>query len=234
MRMRFKPYARGELAGWEHHVDHPALWRGKWQRIFDDPGRPLRLEVGCGKGGFLAGIARRQPAYNYLGIDVKSEMLVVAKRSIEHFLPDCEQELRNVKVACWDVERLTHIMAPADEVERLYINFCNPWYKSGHAKHRLTHPRQLVQYRQLLRQGGQIYFKTDDGPLFEDSLRYFELAGFAVEWQTDNLHREEPAWNVRTEHEQMFADEGRNIYCCVATTQPAQLDFKKMAELKTV
>ena len=94
-------------------------------------------------------------------------------------------------------------------MERIYINFCNPWNKkSGHKKHRLTHPRQLVQYRDFLSENGEICFKCDDDDLFEDTLQYLPEAGFEITWMTRDLHAEEPAWNIRTEHEAMFTEMG--------------------------
>lgn len=233
MRMRFKPYARPELAAWDQYIDEPATLRGQWASAYAAQ-LPLRIELGCGKGGFLAGLALREPAYNYLGVDIKSEMLVVAKRTIERLYAEQRRELGNILITSQDIEKIDTILSPADMADRLYINFCNPWYKSGHAKHRLTHPRQLAKYRDFLRDEGDIYFKTDDRPLFEDSLRYFAYAGFEVVWLERDLHRQEPAWNVRTEHETMFAAEGIPIKACIAIKRPAQLDREAIARLKTI
>lgn len=233
MRMRHKPYARPELTAWENFIDEPALLRGKWSTAFAAP-LPLRVEMGCGKGGFLAGQALRQPGCNYLGVDIKSEMLVVAKRTIERRFAEAGKPPDNVLLTAYNIEKLGEILAPEDVAQRIYINFCNPWYKSGYAKHRLTHPRQLIQYRSFLQEEGSIYFKTDDAPLFEDSLRYFVLAGFEVTWLSRNLHAEEPSWNVRTEHEQMFASEGLAIKACIAVKKAAQLDLDMLSRLKTV
>ncbi len=119
-------------------------------------------------------------------------------------------------------EKISEILGPDDHIQRIYINFCNPWGKAGHQKHRLTHPRQLALYRNILLDDGEIWFKTDDAPLFADTLRYLALAGFAVLWQTDDLHRAEPAWNIRTEHEAMFAAEGIPIKALIAQKRPAK------------
>ena len=108
-----------------------------------------------------------------------------------------------------DIERIRCMLAAPDRVERIYINFCNPWNKkSGHKKHRLTHPRQLIQYRDFLSENGEICFKCDDDDLFEDTLQYLPEAGFEITWMTRDLHAEEPAWNIRTEHEAMFTEMG--------------------------
>ena len=106
-------------------------------------------------------------------------------------------------------------------MQRIYINFCNPWSKNaGSNKHRLTHPRQLLQYRTLMPEGAEIYFKTDDDDLFRDSVGYFPAAGFEITWQTCDLHREEPAWNIRTEHEGMFSEQGIPIKALIARKGP--------------
>ena len=234
MRMRYKPYARPELAAWPHSVDDPPAQRGRWAEVFSGPTRPLRLDLGCGKGVFLADVALRDGGYNHLGLDIKSEVLVVAKRNIEQLYAQAGRAVDNVAIASQEIERIGDALAVEDDIERIYINFCNPWYKSGHAKHRLTHPRQLVCYRDFLREGGEIWFKTDDDPLFADSLRYFEYTGFEVNWLSRDLHRDEPAFNVRTEHENMFAARGVPIKMCIAKMVPAQLDRAAISKLKNI
>ncbi|MGD9560628.1 MAG: tRNA (guanosine(46)-N7)-methyltransferase TrmB [Oscillospiraceae bacterium] len=233
MRIRFKPYARPELAAWSRNIPDPEAQKGHWADAFDQ-NMPLRVELGCGKGRFLATLALREGNFNYLGVDIKSEMLVVAKRTAERLFQQAQRPLGNLAITSWEIERLSCILAPEDHVSRIYINFCNPWTKTGHAKHRLTHPRQLAQMRDVLCEGGEVWFKTDNAALFEDSLRYFEYTGFAVEWLTRDLHKEEPAWNIRTEHEEMFAAQGIPIKACRARMCPAQLDRAAIARLKNI
>ena len=232
MRMRHKPYARPELAAWPYSVDDPRHLAGRWGMAFADPTLPLRLEFGCGKGGFLARLALAQPACNYLGVDIKSEMLVVAKRTIERLYAEANRPLGNVLLTSYDIERVGEILAAADKPDRLYLNFSNPWYKTGHAKHRLTHPRQLALYRDFLTEDAEIWFKTDDERLFNDTLRYLPMAGYVVLWHTRNLHREEPAWNIRTEHEDMFSGEGISIKALIAQKRPATLDRETLRRLR--
>ena len=234
MRMRHKPYARPELAAWPCATDKPAEHRGSWKHFFADPEKPLRVELGCGKGGFLAMSGLQAPGYNYLGVDIKSEMLVVAKRTIERLYQEQQRPISNMALACFNIEYIENMLAAEDAAERIFINFCNPWYKSGHAKHRLTHPRQLVKYRSFLCEQGEIYFKTDDTRLFEDSLRYFEYTGFSLEWVCRDLHKNEPEWNIRTEHESMFSEEGIPIKACIARKQPAELDMKTISCMKNL
>lgn len=232
MRMRFKPYARPELAAWPYFIDQPDSLKGHFAKAFADGTKPLRLELGCGKGGFLAQLALRDSQYNFLGVDIKSEVLVVAKRNIEALYSQQEQPLGNILITSHDIERIGSMLGSQDAVDRIYINFCNPWYKSGHAKHRLTHPRQLVSYRDILVPQGELWFKTDDDILFNDSLRYFDLAGYSIEWMTRDLHSQEPHWNIRTEHEEMFSAEGIPIKACIAKMKDVKLNKQEFSCLK--
>lgn len=234
MRMRFKPYARPELAAWPHNINNPEEQKGQWGKAFANGSLPLRLELGCGKGGFLAQLALRDTTCNHVGIDIKSEVLVVAKRNIEQMFQQAGQPIANVAITSRDIEKLDGILAPEDNINRIYINFCNPWYKSGHAKHRLTHPRQLLTYRKLLQPGGEIWFKTDDDLLFNDSLRYFHIAGFEQVWITRDLHANEPDWNIRTEHENMFSAQGIAIKACICKMLPVNLDEDSISKLRNV
>ncbi len=234
MRIRHKPYARSELAAWPKHVNNPETYQGHWREFFSNSKQPLHLEVGCGKGGFLAQHALQNPNVNYLGIDLKSEMLVVAKRNIENLFAQADKPLQNIALTAYQVEHIRNLFSEEDAISRLYINFCNPWYKSGHAKHRLTHPRQLIQYRGFLHKDANIFFKTDDDILYEDSLRYFSLCAFDVIWQTGDLHREEPEWNIRTEHEKMFSEKGIPIKACILKMQNATLDEAALSRLKNI
>ena len=221
MRMRFKPYARPELLACDFHIHEPLTHAGHWHEQFANPDQPLHLELGCGKGGFLSQLAPRHPDINYLGIDITDKVLILAKRKVEAAYLAAGLPAGNVRIASLDIERLSGVFSPEDTVQRIYINFCNPWSKNaGSNKHRLTHPRQLLQYRALMPEGAEIYFKTDDDDLFRDSVGYFPAAGFEITWQTCDLHREEPAWNIRTEHEGMFSEQGIPIKALIARKGP--------------
>lgn len=216
MRMRFKPYAEAELAACPFFVTEPQRLRGRWHTVFARPAQPLHLELGSGKGVFLAQMAVQNPQVNYIGIDLTNKVLVLAKRCVEAAYVQrgiAANEADNVKLLSHDIERIASLLGDGDVVERIYINFCNPCNKkSGHTKHRLTHTRQLLQYRAFLAEGGEIWFKCDDENLYDDTVGYLADAGFAVIWQTRDLHADEPAWNIRTEHETMYA-------CCGVTTK---------------
>ena len=221
MRMRFKPYARPELLACDFHVHEPLTHGGHWHELYARPDQPWHLELGCGNGGFLAQIAPAHPDINYLGIDITDKVLILAKRKVEAAYAERGIPADNVKIASLDIERLGNAFTPDDRVSRIYINFCNPWSKNaGSNKHRLTHPRQLLQYRSLMDEGAEIWFKTDDDDLFRDSLSYFPAAGFEITWQTFDLHKNEPDWNLRTEHEGMFSEQGIPIKALIARKGP--------------
>ena len=104
-----------------------------------------------------------------------------------------------------------------DKVERIYINFCNPWPRGKHHKKRLTHTRQLEKYKEILVENGEVYFKTDDDGLFNDSLIYFKDSGFKIEKYTFDLENEPNFWNnIQTEHEKMFIKQGIKIKALIA------------------
>lgn len=169
----------------------------------------MHLELGCGKGGFIAELAAAVPEINFLAMDMKSEVLALAKRKVEKSFAAAGRRQDNLLLFAWDIERLDAVFQPGEDVfERIYINFCNPWPKPRHHKHRLTHTRQLLLYRNYLPDGGQIRFKTDDDELFADSIGYFEEAGFRIDFLTRDLHASGFSENVETEHEQMFTEQG--------------------------
>ena len=209
MRMRFKPYARPELLACDFHVHEPLTHAGHWRELYARPGQPWHLELGCGKGGFLAQIAPAHPDVNYLGIDITDKVLILAKRKVEAAYAARRLPPDNVKIASLDIERMGNAFSPVDRVARIYINFCNPWSKNaGSNKHRLTHPRQLLQYRALMDEGAEIWFKTDNDDLYLATRRYLTEAGFEIFFDTKDLHRENDPENLLTEHEVRFTQEG--------------------------
>ena len=221
MRMRFKPYARPELNACPFSASDPIAHKGSWHHSFARPAQPMYMELGCGKGGFLSRLAVVHPDINYVGIDITDKVLILAKRKIEAAYAAAGRPIDNVRIMSADFERIRSIMPPDDTGSRIYINFCNPWSKNaGSNKQLLTHPRQMIQYRDFLVDGGEIYFKTDDDDLFRDSLIYFPAAGYEVTWLTYDLHTDEPAWNIRTEHEFMFTDMGIKIKALIARKTP--------------
>lgn len=221
MRMRFKPFAHAELEASDFHIHNPEGHNGQWHQMFARPQQPFMLELGCGKGGFISKLAAAHPENNYVGIDITDKVLILAKRKVEAEFEAVGRAVDNVKIMCTNIEFIRNILSPEDTVQRIYINFCNPWSrKKSSAKHRLTYPRQLIQYRSFLAQDGEIYFKTDDDDLFRDSLEYFPASGFDIVWSTYDLHKDEPEWNIRTEHEGMFTEQGIPIKALIARINP--------------
>ena len=215
MRIRHKPWAKPELEACSFYVTEPQKQIGHWRELFDEPEKPLYVELGCGKGGFISQAAPAHPEINFIAMDIKNEMLVLAKRKLEeaykakNSVPD-----GNVRIAIQNIERLELAWNEDDRADRIYINFCNPWPKAKHKKRRLTHTRQLVNYKKFLK--GELWFKTDDDELFEESFEYFEEAGFDIKYKTFDLHEESPYENFVTEHEKMFSDEGKKIKFLIA------------------
>ena len=220
MRIRHKPWARPEIAASPFCMDDPKALKGHWRKQYAKPDQPFYLELGCGKGGWVSQAASSRPQNNYLALDIKSEMLGMAKRKTEAAFAAVGREPDNIRLAIVNIEKISDILAPEDGVDRIYINFCNPWPKASHKKRRLTHPRQLVQYQAILH--GELNFKTDDDDLFFESLEYFKESGWTILYQTTNLHADEPEDNIRTEHEQMFSEEGKTIKFLIAVPPQAE------------
>ena len=217
MRIRYKKWARPELEASKFYEDEPEKWKGKWKEHFENSDLPFMLELGCGKGTFISKLAAQNLDTNYLAIDLIDAMLGLAKRNIETIYKEANLEPKNVLITRFDIERINLILDKEDKVQRIYINFCNPWPRGKHRKKRLTHTRQLEKYKEFLVEGGEIYFKTDDDELFESSLHYFNETGFEIVSKTYDLHSE-PIFekNIETEHEKMFSEQGIKTKALIA------------------
>lgn len=216
MRIRRKPWARPELEACGYFIEEPSKLKGKWKSKFKNE-QALQIELGCGKGNFIAQLASQNKDINYIAIDLKDEMLGLAKRNIEKIYQEKQLPIDNVLLTAYNIEQITDLFNEEDSPERIYINFCNPWPRGKHNKRRLTHTRQLEKYRTFLKKGAEIYFKTDDDELFEASQDYFKEKDFQVNAITYDLHKE-PIWenNIKTEHEKMFSEEGIKIKALIA------------------
>ena len=226
MRMRFKPYAHDELMAADFHVHEPLIWGGKWHAQYARPEQPFVLELGCGKGGFTVGTAAAEPEILLIAVEKVPDAMVVAMEKAR------DAGLRNVWFVDGDAALLPDMFAPG-EIDRLYINFCDPWPKSNQKKRRLTHGNFLKKYRQVLTEGGQIHFKTDNDKLFEWSLEEIPQFGFTLSEVTRDLHADGPV-GVMTDYERKFYGEGKSINRCVATmvewTEPEIEDVPSPAE----
>ena len=214
MRIRRKKWAKSELEEAKFYIDKPDEFIGKWKEKFPI-NQPLHIELGCGKGSFIANLASKHREINYIAVDMIEAMLGLSKRNIEKAYNF--EYPSNLFLIRMNVEQILNVFSKDDYIERIYINFCNPWPKKKHNKKRLTHTRQLENYKKILVPNGEIYFKTDSDELFEDTLEYLQKSGFKIVKQTFDLHNENIFnENIITEHEKMFSEEGIKIKALIA------------------
>ena len=208
MRMRKKPnlIPRMERCA-VAQIKNPGDLRGRWLAACGDFSA-LHVELGCGKGRFTALTAEAMPETLLVAIERVPEAMVMAMERV------CAAGTQNVRFLDRDVATLPEAFA-AGEVERIYINFCDPWPGRRHADRRLTSGGFLALYRTALCRGGEIHFKTDNAPLFADALIQFEKAGFALSQVTRDLHRDGPR-GIMTDYETKFYEQGTPICRCVA------------------
>ena len=218
MRIRFKPWARPELEASYFYEDNPENYIGNWKNKFKNSQNPIYIELGCGKGSFISEIAFENPEINFIAIDLVDAMLGLAKRKVEEKYNSNNNDVENLILVRYDIERINNILNKNDEIKRIYINFCNPWPKAKHKKKRLTHSKQLEKYKEFLSNDAEIYFKTDDDDLFEESITYLEESGFEIIAKTFDLHNADifNGINIVTEHEKMFSDDGIKIKALIA------------------
>lgn len=183
-------------------IERPELLRGAWRERF--PGfEELHLELGCGKGRFTADTARANPNTLFVALERVPDAMIIAMERVQTL------KLENVRFIDGDAKDILEIFAPG-ELDRIYINFCDPWPKSRDAKLRLTAPGFLRRYADALKLGGQIYFKTDNTPLFDWSMQQLSDGGWALSAVTHDLH-EHGAVGFMTDYEAKFVAQGMKI-----------------------
>lgn len=193
-------------------VPDPYSLPGKWRESLMPNAQELRLELGCGKGRFTMETAKSEPDVLFIAVEKVPDAMVVA-------MERCQAAgLSNVFFVSADADQLPYFFVPG-EVDRIYINFCDPWPTKRHAKRRLTHGNFLKLYRKTLKMGGQLHFKTDNSPLFEFSVEEIPQFGFSLSEVTRDLHANGPA-GVMTDYEVKFYELGTPINRCVATMEP--------------
>ena len=217
MRMRKKKnlIPRMERCG-DFLIRDPYDRRGKWRELMPQA-RELRLELGCGKGRFTAGTAAAEPDVLFIAVEMVPDAMVVAMERCVN------AGLTNVYFVDANADQLPSFFAPG-EVDRIYLNFSDPWPSNRHAKRRLTHGNFLKLYRQVLKMGGQIHFKTDNQGLFEFSVEEIPNFGFTLSDVTRNLHENGPV-GVMTDYEAKFYELGQPINRLVATMVPWEEPF---------
>ncbi|WHY85027.1 tRNA (guanosine(46)-N7)-methyltransferase TrmB [Neobacillus novalis] len=207
MRLRNKPWAKDKI---EQHpqyiVANPEMYKGKWHEVFGNK-QPLHIEVGTGKGQFVTEMARANPGINYMGIELYDSVIVAAlDRLIEADLPN----LRLLNVNAADLEKYF----AKNDVDRVYLNFSDPWPKIRHEKRRLTYKDFLKLYEDILVDQGEIHFKTDNQGLFEYSLMSFSDYGLLLKYVSLDFHKSDYQGNIMTEYEEKFSEKGNRIYRC--------------------
>ncbi len=178
---------------------------GKWSDIFGN-NQPIRIEIGMGKGKFIHTMAKEHPEINYIGIEKYSSVLLRAIQKME------TEELPNLKFIRMDAEDIAKVFG-AGEVDRIYLNFSDPWPKDRHAKRRLPSKEFLARYDVILKKDGILEFKTDNRDLFDFAVEELEPAGWKAQVITYDLHSDEGLMegNVMTEYEEKFSSMGNPI-----------------------
>ncbi|MBU5459639.1 tRNA (guanosine(46)-N7)-methyltransferase TrmB [Anaerostipes sp. MSJ-23] len=204
MRLRNVPGAREMIIESDYSIQNPQEYKGKWSQEFEND-HPIHIEVGMGKGKFILEMAKRNPQINYIGIEKYSSVLVRAIEKTEDFEGD---NLRLIRMDAEDIENVFD----HGEVDRIYLNFSDPWPKDRHAKRRLTSTRFLERYDHILATDGYVMFKTDNRELFDFSLEQVKEAGWILKDYTYDLHNSEyNEGNVMTEYEEKFSAKGNPI-----------------------
>ena len=205
MRLRNIPGAREEIAKSPYCIHDPASFKGRFHEIFKNQ-HPIRVEVGMGKGRFITTLAKENPDVNYIGIEKYSSVLLRGLQKME------EEELPNLRFIRMEAEEIAETFGEG-EIDRIYLNFSDPWPKDRHAKRRLPSGEFLARFRLILKKGGKIEFKTDNRDLFDFALGELEPAGYEADFVTFDLHadKEHMEGNVMTEYEERFSSMGHPI-----------------------
>ena len=215
MRLRNIPGAKEVIENSPYVVHEPQKQKGQWSHVFEND-HPIHIEVGMGKGRFLMDMAKIHPEVNYVGIEMYDSVLLRALQKREEYEQN-EGTLTNLYFMCVDARLLPEIFEKG-EVEKIYLNFSDPWPKARHAKRRLTSRQFLERYDQILIPEGSLEFKTDNRELFEFSLEEVKEAGWTLETSTFDLHHDEELMkgNVMTEYEEKFSSMGNPIHKLIA------------------
>ena len=190
-------------------VNKPEEVKGKWRDFFgtDDP---IYMEIGVGFGGFISEMSAQHPEVNFVGLEKFSKVMVKALKRFIEYLPE------NLALLCFDAEKLDTAFAE-NEIDRLYLNFSDPWPKARHAKRRLTYRTFLKRYNSILKPNGELHLKTDNDGLFEFSLEELKEYGWKILFETRDLHSSsEKEGNVPTEYEEKFSEQGHKINKLIA------------------
>lgn len=205
MRLKNVPGSREAIAESDFVVHEPEEIKGRWKAVFQNE-NPIHIEIGMGKGKFIYEMARRNPEINYIGIEKYSSVLLRAVQKMD------ADPLSNLKFIRMDAEEITDVFAKG-EVDKIYLNFSDPWPKDRHAKRRLPSKEFLNRYDQFLIKDGYLEFKTDNRGLFDFAVEQLPEAGWKALKITYDLHHDEEMvqGNVMTEYEEKFSSMGNPI-----------------------
>ena len=215
MRLRNVPGADAYLTAHPLVIKNETRYRGTWKETFQNPENPIHIEIGMGKGQFLLTLAKENPSINYIGIERYSSVLL---RALERFDNDEEyKDVNNIRFICMDATNLPEVFA-VGEIDKIYLNFSDPWPKARHAKRRLTSKQFFERYDKILAFDGVVEFKTDNRELFEFSLEEVKEKDWELLVYTFDLHHQEDMMegNVMTEYEEKFSAKGNPINKLIA------------------
>ena len=215
MRLKNIPGAREAIAAHDRVIHEPETMKGKIKDLFPDPEKPLRIEIGMGKGRFIMEQAVKNPDINFIGIEKYSSVLLRALQKLDAF--DEESRPSNIYFIRMDAEDICDIFEKG-EIDRIYLNFSDPWPKDRHAKRRLPSKEFLARYEKILKKDGFVEFKTDNRMLFDFALEQIPEAGWETSLVTFDLHNEPELMkdNVMTEYEERFSSMGNPICKLIA------------------
>lgn len=210
MRLRNVRGSREALAESDFTINEPDKMKGKWKEVFGN-GNPIHLEIGTGKGRFITTLAAQNPEINYIGIEKYSSVLIRALQKQD------ELKLPNLIFLRMEAEEIEDIFEKG-EIDKIYLNFSDPWPKDRHSKRRLTSRQFFARYDNILRQDGKVEFKTDNRTLFNFSLAEVEEAGWKLDAVTYDLHNSPMnEGNIMTEYEIRFSEMGVPINKLIAS-----------------
>ncbi len=209
MRLRNVKGSREALADSDYTVNEPSENKGSWRGYFGN-NNPLYLEIGTGKGRFITTLAQNNPNINYVGIEKYSSVLV---RALEK---QNELQLPNLVFIRMEAEEIEDVFEK-EEVNRIYLNFSDPWPKDRHHKRRLTSREFFARYNNILKRDGTVEFKTDNRVLFDFSVEEVKAAGWELAAVTYDLHNSDMnEGNIMTEYEIRFSEQGTPINKLIA------------------
>jgi len=208
MRLKNVPGARDAIEKSDICIKDPERFKGKWKSEIFKNDNPLHIEIGMGKGRFIMELAAKNPDINYIGMEMYSSVIY---RGIQKYEAE-ENPPRNLVFLCFDATDITEVF-DTEEIDRIYLNFSDPWPKDRHAKRRLTSDRFLKKYDVILNKSGHVEFKTDNVSLFDFSIDSVKENGWNIDGLTRDLHHDDVMnkGNIMTEYEQKFSEAGNPI-----------------------